>query len=176
MLRTAATSLYRRRTSTLRSPFPCPCNYNFTSRPSFFFSTTSTTTIGGGGGAVVEPLVNKAFWPSTYFGEGGAKVLSWRGVRCISSTNSIMTEGGPLQEAITAKITEAFTPEDLKIMNESHMHNVPSNSETHFKVVVVSEAFEGKKLLAVSVCSVVLCLFALHLYIILFSVVVTVCV
>jgi BolA protein len=27
------------------------------------------------------------------------------------------------------------------------MHNVPQNSETHFKVTVVSEKFEGKRLL-----------------------------
>ena len=28
------------------------------------------------------------------------------------------------------------------------MHNVPKGSETHFKVLVVSEAFEGKPLIA----------------------------
>lgn len=32
-------------------------------------------------------------------------------------------------------------------MNESHMHNVPPGSETHFKVILVSDAFEGKPLL-----------------------------
>lgn len=32
-------------------------------------------------------------------------------------------------------------------MNESYMHNVPKGSETHFKVVVVSDAFEGLALI-----------------------------
>jgi stress-induced morphogen len=32
-------------------------------------------------------------------------------------------------------------------MNESFMHNVPKGSETHFKVVVVSDAFEGMALI-----------------------------
>lgn len=33
------------------------------------------------------------------------------------------------------------------MLNESHMHNVPKGAETHFKVVLVSAAFEGKPLL-----------------------------
>lgn len=35
-----------------------------------------------------------------------------------------------------------------QVLNESHMHNVPSGSETHFKVIIVSEAFAGKNLLS----------------------------
>jgi len=31
----------------------------------------------------------------------------------------------------------------LTVENESHMHSVPPNSETHFKVVIVSQQFEG---------------------------------
>ena len=31
----------------------------------------------------------------------------------------------------------------LEIINESHMHNVPKESETHFKIVVVTPEFEG---------------------------------
>ncbi len=31
----------------------------------------------------------------------------------------------------------------LVVENESHMHSVPPGSETHFKVLVVSAAFEG---------------------------------
>ena len=34
-------------------------------------------------------------------------------------------------------------PSHLAVLNESHMHSVPKGSETHFKVVVVSSAFEG---------------------------------
>ncbi len=31
----------------------------------------------------------------------------------------------------------------LEVVNESYMHSVPRGSETHFKVVVVSTAFDG---------------------------------
>jgi BolA protein len=34
-------------------------------------------------------------------------------------------------------------PEALIIENESHGHNVPAGSETHFKVVAVSKQFEN---------------------------------
>ena len=34
------------------------------------------------------------------------------------------------------------------MVNESYMHNVPRGSETHFKVMVVSEAFAGLNRLA----------------------------
>jgi stress-induced morphogen len=51
----------------------------------------------------------------------------------------------PVEASITEKLTQAFEPSHLVVMNESHMHNVPANSETHFKVVVVSEQFEASK-------------------------------
>jgi BolA protein len=34
----------------------------------------------------------------------------------------------------------------MTLENESHMHNVPAGSESHFKLVLVSDAFEGKRL------------------------------
>lgn len=37
-----------------------------------------------------------------------------------------------------------FAIEFLEVINESHQHSVPENSETHFKVTLVSEDFEGK--------------------------------
>jgi len=46
---------------------------------------------------------------------------------------------GPLATAIFAKLTQAFTPVHLEVLNESHMHAVAKGSETHFKVVVVAE-------------------------------------
>ena len=33
-------------------------------------------------------------------------------------------------------------------MNESHMHKVPENSETHFKIIIVSTIFSGKSQIA----------------------------
>jgi BolA protein len=46
--------------------------------------------------------------------------------------------------AIETKLRETFAPERLEVINESKNHSVPAGSETHFKVVVVSRAFEGK--------------------------------
>jgi BolA protein len=48
-----------------------------------------------------------------------------------------------LEERIQTKLTAALNPEHLEVENESRMHNVPPGSETHFKVLVVSAAFEG---------------------------------
>ncbi len=52
------------------------------------------------------------------------------------------------QDTITKKLNNAFSPEHLEVVNESFMHNVPEGSESHFKVTIVSDEFEGKMLLA----------------------------
>ncbi|MFD2192085.1 BolA family protein [Pistricoccus aurantiacus] len=38
---------------------------------------------------------------------------------------------------------QILEPTYLQVENESHRHSVPPNSETHFKVTLVCEAFEG---------------------------------
>lgn len=53
-----------------------------------------------------------------------------------------------IQQSIEAKLRDGLSPTLLQVLNESHMHSVPPNSETHFKVVVVSEAFAGKSRVA----------------------------
>jgi BolA protein len=50
-----------------------------------------------------------------------------------------------LQQTITEKLAAALVPDHLEVVNESHQHNVPANSETHFKLVIVSPRFEGKR-------------------------------
>ena len=55
--------------------------------------------------------------------------------------------GGPLQQQITQKLQATFAPVHLDVINESSGHNVPAGSESHFKVVVVSEQFDGVALL-----------------------------
>jgi BolA-like protein 1 len=52
------------------------------------------------------------------------------------------------QERIERALAEALRPAQLFVENESHMHSVPKGSETHFKVLVVSEAFAGQGLVA----------------------------
>ena len=50
--------------------------------------------------------------------------------------------------AITIKLREAFSPESLDVSNESHLHEGHAGhrpgGETHFRVYIVSVAFEGK--------------------------------
>ena len=53
-----------------------------------------------------------------------------------------------IQQRIEQKVAEALAPEYIEVVNESHMHSVPANSETHFKLVVVSGAFSGKRKVA----------------------------
>lgn len=50
------------------------------------------------------------------------------------------------QEQIEQKLRGAFALTHLRVENESHGHNVPAGSETHFKVVIVSPAFAGLSL------------------------------
>lgn len=42
---------------------------------------------------------------------------------------------------------QKLKPTRLEIINESYMHNVPKGSETHFKVLVVSDNFKDVKLI-----------------------------
>jgi BolA family transcriptional regulator, general stress-responsive regulator len=53
-----------------------------------------------------------------------------------------------MQSLLERKLSGSLNPLHLEVINESHMHNVPEGSESHFKVVVVSEAFEHKARLA----------------------------
>ena len=53
-----------------------------------------------------------------------------------------------MQENIRSKIQQRLNPMHLEVTNESHMHNVPEGSESHFKVTVVSDSFTGEKLIA----------------------------
>ena len=49
------------------------------------------------------------------------------------------------QQAIEKVVRETFAPQYLELVNESHMHSVPPGSESHFKLVLVSDSFSGKR-------------------------------
>ena len=53
-----------------------------------------------------------------------------------------------IENVIRQKLTEAFSPSELSIINESdrHAHHAssPGTGESHFRVRVVSGHFEGK--------------------------------
>ena len=52
------------------------------------------------------------------------------------------------KEIIINKLREAFTPESLEVQDESHLHEGHAGhrpeGETHFRVYIVSQAFQGK--------------------------------
>jgi BolA family transcriptional regulator, general stress-responsive regulator len=53
-----------------------------------------------------------------------------------------------VQDLITRKLTEAFDPENLRVVDESHQHAGHAGhrpgGETHFRVYIVAEVFRGK--------------------------------
>ncbi len=53
-----------------------------------------------------------------------------------------------IENDIIEKLQNTLHPTHLEVTNESHMHNVPPGSESHFKVVAVTEEFTGKMLVA----------------------------
>jgi BolA protein len=53
-----------------------------------------------------------------------------------------------IQQQIESRLREALSPEHLELENESHMHSVPPGSESHFRLVLVSEAFAGQRKVA----------------------------
>jgi stress-induced morphogen len=61
--------------------------------------------------------------------------------------NNLKQGFGPVAQQIWKKLSNNFQPVHLEILNESYMHSVPKGSETHFKVIVVSDAFKGMQLI-----------------------------
>ncbi|KAI8684926.1 hypothetical protein NCS57_00160100 [Fusarium keratoplasticum] len=64
-----------------------------------------------------------------------------------------MNSGTPVEDTIRAKaspITAAFDPQTLEIYNDSHLHahhkpmQGSTSSETHFRLVITSDAFTSK--------------------------------
>lgn len=64
-----------------------------------------------------------------------------------ASFRTMATNDGPVSTEIAKNLAASFQPNHLEVINESHMHNVPKGSETHFKVVVVSKTFEDLPLI-----------------------------
>ena len=48
-----------------------------------------------------------------------------------------------VQSTIENILNTSLEPTHLVVENESHTHNVPADSETHFKLTVASSEFEG---------------------------------
>lgn len=54
---------------------------------------------------------------------------------------------GQVSERMENKLTEAFAPTALEIIDESHLHRghagAPDGGESHFRVRIVSKRFDG---------------------------------
>ena len=52
------------------------------------------------------------------------------------------------KDVITKKLTEAFTPDSLRVEDESHLHAGHAGhrpgGQTHYRVYIVADAFRGK--------------------------------
>lgn len=61
---------------------------------------------------------------------------------------SIQWQAMRVQEIITRKLTEAFSPESIRVVDESHQHEGHAGhragGESHFRIYIVSRAFKGK--------------------------------
>ena len=51
-------------------------------------------------------------------------------------------------DTLTRKLTEAFAPQSLNVVDESHQHaghaGARPGGQTHFRVYIVSDVFKGK--------------------------------
>jgi len=51
-------------------------------------------------------------------------------------------------DIITEKLTTAFSPQSLKVLDESHLHEghagAREGGQTHYRVYIVADAFKGK--------------------------------
>jgi BolA family transcriptional regulator, general stress-responsive regulator len=54
----------------------------------------------------------------------------------------------PMADLITRRLTEAFAPESLRVIDESEQHAGHAGhrpgGETHFRLYIVAQAFRGK--------------------------------
>jgi BolA protein len=52
-----------------------------------------------------------------------------------------------IQAQIEEKLNNSFQPAFMDVINESHTHNVPAGSESHFKIIIASNTFDGLTLI-----------------------------
>ncbi|CDG89856.1 transcriptional regulator BolA [Xenorhabdus bovienii] len=53
-----------------------------------------------------------------------------------------------VRQEIEIKLQAAFKPSHLEVIDESYRHNVPAGSESHFKIIVISNEFVDQRVLS----------------------------
>ena len=63
--------------------------------------------------------------------------------------NTLKTSNRQMKIALKIKTLccNSININSIDIINESHLHNTPLNSETHFKLIIVTDDFVGLKLI-----------------------------
>lgn len=51
---------------------------------------------------------------------------------------------GPIEKIMREKLSSILAPSVLELESESQMHGLPKEAEKHFRLVAVSEMFEGR--------------------------------
>jgi BolA protein len=70
-----------------------------------------------------------------------------RNLAKITSVSTFLRKIMSIASVIETKLLSAFSPLHLDVVNESNNHNVPPGSESHFKVIIVSNHFEEERLI-----------------------------
>ncbi|KAI1114913.1 bola protein [Nemania sp. NC0429] len=71
-------------------------------------------------------------------------------IRLQSTSTAAMASDTPMEDVIRTKVTEALSPSRLEIFNDSHKHahhkpmQNSTSRETHFRLVITSDAFRAK--------------------------------
>ncbi|XP_023948814.2 bolA-like protein DDB_G0274169 [Bicyclus anynana] len=68
-------------------------------------------------------------------------------IRTVILSRQMSNTTGVIANSIRNKLQIALQAKHMEVINESYMHNVPKGAETHFKVVVVSDKFDGLALI-----------------------------
>jgi BolA protein len=53
------------------------------------------------------------------------------------------TQSNSLAQSIKERLTDSLKPVFIDVIDESHMHNVARGAQSHFKVILVANTFEG---------------------------------
>ena len=57
-----------------------------------------------------------------------------------------------MRDVIETKLTEAFSPQRIEVVDESHKHaghaGAPDGGQSHFAVIIRAQAFDGKSRVA----------------------------
>ena len=51
---------------------------------------------------------------------------------------------GAMYRRIEAKVLDGMQPTHLEVVDESYMHSVPVGAESHFRLLIVADRFDGK--------------------------------